>query len=146
MPPHKLTPRAEYRQQEAQRVAESPSLAETFPKLKSLTLESSYFNPHGVTRNREIKFQPNLERAKSVFRVDCVNQECVGGDFDLSAALAQAVADGETTVTGELSCQGWRSKTTIHETHCHDILRYKLTLEYSRATSGKRGKLAAVQG
>ena len=31
MPPHKLTPRAEYRQQEAQRVAESPSLAETFP-------------------------------------------------------------------------------------------------------------------
>lgn len=146
MPPHKLTPRAEYRQQEAQRVAESASLAETFPELKSLTLESGYFNPQGGTRNREIKFQPNLERAKSIFLVDCVNQECVGGDFDLSEVLARAVADGETTVTGEMCCQGWRSKTTIHETHCHDILRYKLTLEYQSVTAGKRGKLAAVEG
>jgi len=146
MPPNKLTPRAEYREQEAQRVAESPSLAETFPKLKSLTLESDYFNPLGVTRNREIKFQPNLERAKSLFRVDCVNQECVGGDFDLSAALAQAVADGETTVTGEMVCQGWRNRTTIHEVHCHDILRYKITLGYHPATAKKSGKrkLAAV--
>ncbi|MCU0787339.1 MAG: hypothetical protein MUC91_03995 [Verrucomicrobia bacterium] len=144
MPPHKLTPRAEYRQQEAHRVNESPSLAEAYPELKSLTLESTYFNPQGVARNREIKFQPNLDRARTVFRVDCVNQECVGGDFDLSAALAQAVADGQTELSGELCCQGWRSKATIHETHCHDILRYKIVLEYHPASTARRGKLAAA--
>jgi len=109
-------------------------------------VESSYFNPEGVTRNREIKFEPNLEFARSVFRVECVNQECVGGDFDLSEILAQAVAEGQKIVTGELCCQGWRSKTTIHETHCHDILRYKLTLGYHPAAAKKRGKLAAVAG
>lgn len=145
MPPHKLTPRAEYREQEAQRVAESPSLSEKYPELKSLTLESSYFNPQGVTRNREIKFQPNLDRAKSLFRVDCVNQDCVGGDFDLSAALARAVAEGEPTITGEMSCQGWRSKSTIHEIHCHDILRYKITLQYHPASARKQARLAAVE-
>jgi hypothetical protein len=145
MPPHKLTPRAEYREQEAQRVAESPSLSEKYPELKSLSLESSYFNPQGVTRNREIKFQPNLDRAKSLFRVDCVNQDCVGGDFDLSAVLARAVAEGETTITGEMCCQGWRSKATIHEIHCHDILRYKITLQYHPATATKQHKLAAVE-
>ena len=35
---------------------------------------------------------PDLEHAKSVFRFDCLNQECVGGGFDLSDLLAQAVA------------------------------------------------------
>ncbi len=72
-----------------------------------------------------------------MFLVDCVNQECVGGDFDLSEVLAQAVTDGQTTVTGEMICQGWRSKATMHREHCHDILRYKLTLDYHPAAALK---------
>jgi hypothetical protein len=49
----------------------------------------------------------------------------------LSEALAKAVAARQATVTGEMCCQGWLSKTTIDEVHCHNILRYKLSLEYS---------------
>ena len=130
MRPHKFTPREDYRKQEAQRTNASPSLSETFRELKSLTVEFGYFSSEGVSRNRQIKYTVNPEHAKSVFRLDCVNQECVGGDFDLSEALVQAVAARETTVTGEMCCQGWLSKTTIHRIHCHNILRYKLTLAY----------------
>ncbi len=126
----KFTPRADYRQQESQRTKESSSLAEKFPELKTLTVEFAYFSPEGISQNRQIKYTVNPEHAKSVFRLDCTNDECIRGDFDLSEVLAQAVAARQATATGEMRCQGWLSKTTIEEIHCHHILRYKFTLEY----------------
>jgi hypothetical protein len=65
-----------------------------------------------------------------VFRFNCPNTECVRGDFDLTEELADAVKARRTTVTGEMVCQGWRSRTTIDTVHCHNVLRYKLTLTY----------------
>lgn len=126
----KFTPRADYRQQESQRTKESVSLSEKFRELKSLTVELAYFGPDGVTRNSQIKYTVNPDHAKSVFRFDCDNDECIRGDFDLSEALAQAVATHQATATGEMCCQGWLSKTTIDRIHCHEILRYRLSLEY----------------
>ena len=126
----KLTPRATYRQQESQRIDESVSLSEKFRELKSLTVELSYFSPEGVNLNRQIKYTVNPNHAKSVFRFDCLNGECVGGDFDLSEALAQAVAAHRTAAPGEMCCQGWLNKAAIDKVHCHSILRYKFSLEY----------------
>ena len=144
MRPHKLTPRADYRLQEAQRTNDSVSLSEKFRELKSLTVEFGYFSAEGVTRNRQIKYTVNPEHAKSVFRLDCVNAECVGGDFDLSAALAQAVAARQATVAGEMCCQGWLSKTTIDQIRCHNILRYKLSLAYAKRAANGTTELQAV--
>ena len=126
----KFTPRADYRQQESQRANESISLAQKFKELKSLTVEFAYFSPDGIGQNRQIKYTVNPEHARSVFRLDCINDECIRGDYDLSEALAQAVAARQATATGEMCCQGWLSKTTIDEVHCHHILRYKFSLEY----------------
>jgi hypothetical protein len=126
----KLTPRTEHRQQESLRTQASATLSEKFPHLKSLTVELSYFSPDGVSGNRQIKYTAHPAHAKSVLRFDCLNEECVRGDFDLSEALAQAVAAGQTTATGELRCQGWLSETTIANIRCHSILRFKLTLGY----------------
>ena len=126
----KFSPRADYRRQEYQRIQESVSLSEKFGDLKSLTVEIAYFSAEGMTQNSELKCTFNPDNAKSVIRFDCRNQECVGGDFDLSEALAQAVAQHRTTATGEMCCQGWLSKTTIDRVHCRNILRYKLSLGY----------------
>ncbi|MBI3882611.1 MAG: hypothetical protein HY301_21435 [Verrucomicrobia bacterium] len=127
----KLSARVEHRQQEAERSRASASLAEKFPQLKSLTVELSYFSPDGGSRGSQIKYTVNPAHAKSVFRFDCQNHECVRGDFDLSMALAQAVAARRGTATGEVCCQGWLSKTTIDSVHCRNLLRYKLSLEYT---------------
>jgi len=127
---HKIGARAEYRLQEDQKIKDSASLAEKFQKLKSLTVELAYFNPGGVTKSSQIKYTVNLANAKSVFRFSCLNNECVGGDYDLSEALATAVAARRTSATGEICCQGWRNRATIDTIHCHNILRYKLTLGY----------------
>lgn len=126
----KFTPRADYRQQECQRIQESASLSQKYLELKSLTVEFAHFSSEGLSRNSQIKYTVNPDHAKSVFRLDCLNSECIRGDFDLSDALARAVAARESTVTGELTCQGWLSKTTIDQIHCRNILRYKFSLEY----------------
>lgn len=123
-------PRFEYREQESQRVKGSPSLSDKFPQLKALTVNLDYYNSAGVTKNSQIKYSPNLVNARSIFRIDCPNAGCIGGDFDLTEEIGKAVAEHRTSVTAEMSCQGWQSKTTIDTVHCHNILRYKLSLAY----------------
>ena len=130
MHPHKKGLRAEYREQEGERVRTSPSLADKFEKLKSLIVHLGYYSPNGATQNRQLKYMVNLGSAKSVFRFTCPNDECIRGDFDLTQELASAVAKHRTKVTGKLSCQGWQNKTTIDVVHCHNILRYELKLTY----------------
>jgi hypothetical protein len=122
--------RAEYREEQRQRVKDSSTLAEAFKKLKSLTVEFEHYDPAGATRNNRVKFEVNVQNAKSVFRFDCTNPECIGGDFDLTGPIAEAVAAQKQVVDGEVICKGWRSRTTIDTVHCNNIFRYKLTLGY----------------
>ncbi len=138
----KLTPRSDYRQKESLRVSQSPPLAERFEELKALTVDFAYLNPDGGSRNRQIKYTVNIERARSVFRIDCLNHECVGGDFDLSDQLAQAIAGRQSSVTGEMKCAGWQNKESIDRVSCRHILSFKLALEYQRrsaSTAAARG-------
>jgi hypothetical protein len=126
----KLGPRAEYRRQENERINNSVTLAERFAQLKSLTVDLAYFGPESLTPSSQLKYTCNLAHAKSVFRFDCPNQECVQGDFDLSSDLAGAVAARQTCVSGKVVCHGWRSKSTIDTVPCGHVLHYKLTAGY----------------
>ena len=125
-----ISRRDEYLQQEKQRADESPALQQKFPELKSLMAELAWFDFEGRAKLGEIKYTLNLANAKSIFRLSCPNEQCVEGDFDLSASLANAIFTREETAEGELICQGWRSRTTIGRVPCHHILRYKLVLGY----------------
>ena len=126
----RLGARAEYQHGEGQRVKESPSIGSKFRRLKSLKVNLSHYNPDGVTKSSEVKYEVNLSNAKSVFRFRCPNSECVGGDFDLSKELAGAVDSHRTAVAGEVACQGWLNKSTIGTVRCRNILRYKFALKY----------------
>jgi hypothetical protein len=130
MPRHKIGARAQYRQKEGQRVMDSPSLQSRFPKLKTLRVNLEFFPSDGNIRSSQIKYVVNLTHAKSVFRFDCLNKECIRGDFDLTEVLAEAVAGRETSAEGEIRCHGWRNKESIKSTYCRNILRYKLSLGY----------------
>jgi hypothetical protein len=127
----KRSPRDEHRLLERQRVADSASLAQTFPSLKSLKVELEFFDSKGYTRNGGMTYRANLEHAKSVFCFNCVNQDCVAGDYDLSENLSAAILAKRKTVTAELRCQGIRhNKERKSQTPCQSILRYKLSLAY----------------
>lgn len=120
----------EHRELQRQRVRESSTLADRFQKLKALTVELSFYDSSGVTKNSHIKYTVNVANAKSVFRFNCPNGECVRGDFDLTDELAKAVAKRLKSVTGEKTCPGWQNKANINSVRCHNVLRYKLTLGY----------------
>ena len=123
-------PREEYRERESQRLSDSASLADRFSDLKSLTVDLAYFGSETLNKLGALKYTVTLTHAKSLFRFDCPNEECVGGDFDLSRLLAEAVAAHEPAVAGELVCQGWRNKATIDRVPCHHVLRFRLSLGY----------------
>ena len=109
----KPNPRTEYRQQKNQCVQDSPSLEARFPELKTLTVKLAHFDATGSRKGGALKYTVNMAHAKSLFRFDCGNSECLCGDFDLSDELAQAVAAHLETTNGEKRCTGWRNKTTI---------------------------------
>lgn len=127
---HKLAPRAEYRTEQRQRVSASPCLAEKFSELRSLTVNLGYYAPAGTVKFRELTYDVNLSHAKAVFRLDCPNDECVQGDFELTKELAAAATKRVKTVAGELRCQGWQNKATIKKAKCNHLLRYQLKLGY----------------
>lgn len=124
------SPRHEYLQQEKQRVMQSPPLTEKFPVLKSMIVDLGNHDAEAAVPTSQVRYTVNIDHARSVFRVGCPNPECVRGDFDLTDALAQAIAARHTTVSNRLQCQGWRNRTTINSVPCGKILRYTITLGY----------------
>ncbi len=124
-------PRTEYRLLRNEQVNNSATLSEKFPKLKTLRVTVDYFDSAGVTRQGGMKYKVNLAHSKSLFCFNCVNHDCVGGDYDLTEQVAQAISARRKVVNGELRCQGTRHNKERKEARpCQSILRYKLTFGY----------------
>jgi hypothetical protein len=128
--PPKAGVRGKYLMEERERIKLAATLAATFPHLKSLSGLISYFGPLDRSPRSEVKCTFNLAHSKALFRFACPNNECVAGNFDLSTALARAVAERQETASGELRCHGWQSKATIDRVSCDHVLRYQLKLEF----------------
>ncbi len=126
----KRTARQEYRLKQREQIEASPLLAERFPQLKSLRVMLEYFDATGVTKNGGMKCKVNVAHARSVLWFACPGVECTGGDFDLSEALAKAVAKRQKVVAGELRCPGSRKRGDRERVACATLLRYKLNLTY----------------
>ena len=128
--PAKSNPRAEFRRLQIQRVNESVSLAQKFPGLKTLKVDLTYFDSDGLSQTGELRYRVNVNHAKSLFSFVCPCAECIDGDFDLSAAVAEAVSKRRKTAEGEVRCPGWRTKPKQEKTLCQNLMRYKLSLGY----------------
>ena len=126
-------PRAEHRQAQRLRVEESVSLAAKYPHLKSLKGNLAFVEREGISKTSAIKYSANPAHAKSVLVFACPLPECFGGDFDLTARLAQAVAKQQTKLVGELRCLGSHKKASGIVAPCRSVLHYTLSLGYSKA-------------
>ena len=129
--PRKLNARAEFRLLRNQRIERSPTLAEKFPKLKSLRVTLDYFDSTGAARSGGMKYKVDVTHGKSLLWFNCINADCSHGDYDLSAKLTQAVAEKRASVEGEVRCPGTRhNKERKQDRPCQSILRYKLNLTW----------------
>jgi hypothetical protein len=126
----KRNARQEYRLKQQQQIEGSPVMAKRFPRLKSLKVTLEYYDATGTTKNGEMKCKLNVEHARSALWFACPGGECLGGDFDLSAVLARAVAERRKIATGEVQCQGTRKRGDRERIPCRTLLRYKLNMNY----------------
>ena len=124
-------PRAEHRQAQRLRVDESVGMAEQYPQLKSLKAALEFVDREGMTKTTEMKYSANLEHAKSVLVFVCPSSTCCGGDFDLTAKLAEAVLKRRTKIAGEVHCVGSHKDASGLVAPCRSLLRYTLNLVYS---------------
>jgi|SRR5882672_5429025 len=130
--PNRKALRLEHRQAQRLRVEGSARLAEKYPRLKSLTVSLEFVEPEGISKTTGMKYSVNPEHARSVFLFSCPNRECIGGDFDLTAKLAAAVAAGRTKVAGEMHCLGNHKRADGKLAPCRSELRYTLSVVYSK--------------
>ena len=128
----KKSARQEYRLKQRERIDASPVMAKKFPRLKGLRVTLEFFAAAGTTKQGEMKCQLNVEHAKSALWFACPGVECTCGDFDLSGALAHAVAERRKVATGDLRCGGTRKHGDREPVPCGTLLRFKLTLHYDR--------------
>lgn len=126
----KRNPRQEYRLKLQEQIDGSLSMAKKFPLLKSLKVTLEYYDALALTKNGELKCKMNVEHAKSALWFACPGVECMRGDFDLSEALAKAVAERRKVAKGEVRCQGTRKRGDRERVACQTLLRYKLNLNY----------------
>jgi pantothenate kinase len=127
-------PREQHRVRQARRVNESPTLAEKFQRLKSLTAALNFSDTKRPNVSSDIKYFLDPD-SKSVFRVGCRNHECIGGDFELTDEIAAAIGKNLKQASGEKRCAGWRDKNSIHKHHCTSVLKYQLTFTYGKAAA-----------
>ncbi len=128
--PRKRNPRQEYRLRQRERIEASPSIAKRFPHLKALRVTLEFFDATGTTKQGQMKCKLCVEHARSALWFACPGVECVCGDFDLSDALAKAVAGRRKVAEGELRCRGTRKRGEREPVACGTLLRYKLNLNY----------------
>jgi hypothetical protein len=133
-------PRAEYRERESLRAEASAPLSLSYPRLKALTVELTYFDRDIVSWGRGVKYRANLENARSVLRFHCPSALCIGGDFDLSEALAGAVGVRRTKLAGDLHCKGFRRQVTGELVPCEATLHFKLSAAYQALRPARRSK------
>jgi len=126
----KPNPRREFRLKQRERIEASPGMAEKYPHLKSLQVNLKYFDANGTSQTGAMKYKLNVKQARSAFWIACHLTGCTGGDFDLSKALAKAVAGRRKVVTGEARCEGTRERGHREMIPCETLLRYKLNLNY----------------
>ena len=105
-------------------------ISKKFPRLKGLRVTLEFFDAAGSTKRGGMKCELNVERARSALWFACPGVECTCGDFDLSEALAKAVAGRRKVARGELRCEGTRKRGDREPVVCGTLLRYKLNVSY----------------
>ena len=127
----KPNPRVEYRLRRAEQINESATLSQAYPGLKTLQVNAEFFDSTGAIRTGGMKYKFNLDHGKSLFCFNCVHDNCVGGDYDLTNELTKAISGKLKMVEGETRCAGTRHNQARKQiSPCQGILRYKLTLGY----------------
>jgi hypothetical protein len=94
-----------------------------FPDVDSIVINMMY-SQRGIQKSlpRIVNFFPG---SYALFRIDCLNKDCVGGGFDLTKVITAMIGNRKETAKGELSCEGNGSSSD------HSAIVYDVTIKYA---------------
>jgi len=127
-----MNPVQEQRQRDRERLLQSPTLATQYPNLKSLSVVLGYFDEMRMSHAGQLRYRANVEHAKVILEFSCPSTTCLGGGFDLSEVLLNAVTSTRKSAQGQLRCAGMRNVASNGQSNCQHMLNYKLSLGYAK--------------
>jgi len=94
-----------------------------FPEVASIVISMMY-NQKGIKKSllRTVNFFPD---SYALFRIDCLNKDCVDGGFDLTQVITAMIRNHREATKGELSCEGNGPSAD------HSAIIYEVAIQYS---------------
>jgi hypothetical protein len=103
-------------------------LVETlFPEVAGIVVVMTY-NQQGLLKSftRVINFFPG---SSALFRINCLNKECVDGGYDFTQVIAGMIKNRSKTTRGNLSCEGSCPPGK------NSTIAYNVVIQYTRDSS-----------
>jgi len=113
------------RTERMQRRLDAGVVATHFPEVAGISISMTY-NQRGIAQSlpRTVNFFPS---SCALFKVDCLNKDCVDGGFDLSRVITAMIGNHREVVKGNLSCDGDGSSVG------HSDIVYKVAIKYVKS-------------
>lgn len=106
-----------------QRKVEAGFMSARFPEVASIVVNMVY-DQSGIYKSlpRVVNFFPG---SYALFRIDCLNKECVDGGFDLTQIITGMIRNHKGAAKGRLSCE-CDSLSADHST-----IAYEVAIQYT---------------
>jgi hypothetical protein len=110
------------RTERIQQRVEAGFMAAQFPEVASIAVNMTY-NQRGIAKSlpRIVNFFPG---SYALFKIDCLNKDCVGGGFDLTQIITAMITNHRKAAKGDLSCEGEGPSAG------HSGIVYEVVIEY----------------
>lgn len=105
-----------------QRKVDAGFLDAQFPEVAGIIIKMIY-NQKGIQKAlpRVVNFFPG---SYALFRIDCLNKECVDGGFDLTGVIMGMIRNRREAAAGDLRCEGDSPSAS------HSAISYEVAITY----------------
>ena len=97
-------------------------VSSSFPEVANIIISMMYKQRGTKSLLRTVNFSPD---SYAVFRVDCLNKDCVDGGFDLTQVINTMIRNRRETGTGELGCEA------NDPSYTHSDISYDVAIKYT---------------
>ncbi len=111
------------REEKQQRKLEAGFMEAQFPEVAGIVI-SMIYNQRGIQKSmpRVVNFFPG---SYALFRIECLNKECLDGGFDLSQVITGMIRNHKEAAKGDLICEG--NSTSAN----HSTIAYEVAIQYT---------------
>ena len=111
------------RMERQQRKLDAGLMIAQFPEVTRIVIKMIY-RQNDIMKSlpRVVNFFPE---SSALFRIDCLNKECVDGGFDLTRVLTGMIRNRREAAKGDLSCEGGGPSAS------HSTIAYEVAIQYA---------------